>query len=368
MLYRTTSQIIGARMTGKLSQLMYRFHLIHPELKTYFVLSTEPLIIYLGNVMRHLFEIAELFKNRRVYFIKNFYHTFEADARIPELIEQYQQFRTYYPQHKIYFMCATGKEQKLFAQNGLEPCYFINKNAFVDERQYNIIPEAEKKFDAIYNAQLSTYKRHQLASQVRNLSLIVYRHPYIGRTPENDEYIKMVRRELSSATWFNDIDQRIPPSQVPTYLNRARVGLCLSAEEGPMAASMEYMLCGLPVVSTRSLGGRDVFFNPEYSIIVNDHKKEIADAVLEILDRNLSPEYVRNCVLKKVEVHRKRFIDLVDEIYKDNGLEKCFAEEFNRLFVNKLRTSAPFPGALITHANKGMPIETCRYLARNMVT
>jgi glycosyltransferase involved in cell wall biosynthesis len=39
---------------------------------------------------------------------------------------------------------------------------------------------------------------------------------------------------------------------------------------------MEYMLCGTPVVSTPSTGGRDVFFTPENSIIRDDNPKAVA--------------------------------------------------------------------------------------------
>jgi glycosyltransferase involved in cell wall biosynthesis len=45
-------------------------------------------------------------------------------------------------------------------------------------------------------------------------------------------------------------------------LARAVVGLCLSTVEGSNYASMEYMLAGLPIVSTPSIGGREVYFDP----------------------------------------------------------------------------------------------------------
>lgn len=42
---------------------------------------------------------------------------------------------------------------------------------------------------------------------------------------------------------------------------QSRCGLILSAEEGACFAAMEYLLCGLPVVTTPNIGGRDEFFD-----------------------------------------------------------------------------------------------------------
>ncbi|WP_164127899.1 glycosyltransferase, partial [Stenotrophomonas maltophilia] len=60
---------------------------------------------------------------------------------------------------------------------------------------------------------------------------------------------------------------RLTPEAVNRVYNQAAVGLCLSAVEGAMCASMEYLMAGLPVVSTPSVGGRDVYFDPDYCII-----------------------------------------------------------------------------------------------------
>lgn len=51
----------------------------------------------------------------------------------------------------------------------------------------------------------------------------------------------------------------LPPAQVCAALNRGEVGLALSELEGACWASTEYLLCGLPVVSTPCSGGREVW-------------------------------------------------------------------------------------------------------------
>ncbi|MFI5322346.1 MAG: hypothetical protein ACHQ6U_02155 [Thermodesulfobacteriota bacterium] len=88
---------------------------------------------------------------------------------------------------------------------------------------------------------------------------------------------------FEKAHWFNKPYQKnyrvLTPEEMADALNRCMVGLCLSAEECGMYASVQYMLCGLPVVSTRSKGGRDEFFYDRYVKIVDDDSKAVRKGV-----------------------------------------------------------------------------------------
>ena len=75
--------------------------------------------------------------------------------------------------------------------------------------------------------------------------------------------------------------------------NQAAVGLCLSAVEGAMYSSMEYLMAGLPIVSTPSLGGRDVYFDPDYCLIVEPEPAAIRRAVERLRDRAIPREEIR---------------------------------------------------------------------------
>lgn len=60
---------------------------------------------------------------------------------------------------------------------------------------------------------------------------------------------------LAHAHWFNhegSACEWLDSEELNRCLNQCRLGLCLSAVEGPMYASIEYLLAGLPVVSTES--------------------------------------------------------------------------------------------------------------------
>jgi glycosyltransferase involved in cell wall biosynthesis len=81
----------------------------------------------------------------------------------------------------------------------------------------------------------------------------------------------------------------IEPKKNVILLNQAYCGLALSAIEGGMHASMEYLLCGLPVVTTESLGGRSYFLNSNNSIFVDDNSDAVLSAVNE-LKKGFNPD------------------------------------------------------------------------------
>jgi glucuronoxylan 4-O-methyltransferase len=79
------------------------------------------------------------------------------------------------------------------------------------------------------------------------------------------------------------------------------------------------MLAGLPIVSTKSRGGRDVYFDPEYCAIVDADPRAIRDAVVGLRDRQIPREYIRQQTLKRIEPGRRRFLAMVDELVAELG-------------------------------------------------
>jgi len=110
-----------------------------------------------------------------------------------------------------------------------------------------------------------------------------------------------------------------------------------------MFASAEYMLCGSPVVTTRSIGGREVFFQDEYVQIVDDYPSAVAKGVKKILARNIAPEYIRAQTIAKINEHRNKFCDTVQEIYQNFGVHKSFEREWPEVFIHKMGLRVPGP-------------------------
>ena len=245
--------------------------------------------------------------------------------------------RARYPKHQLLYLANNSAQQEVFNELGLRSIV-LNDNALVDEKIFSLIEGAERKYDAIYNAALMPYKRHHLATQIRNLALITY-----VRTG-HDEYVRSISNALGDATWLNFDSQKpdlqsyksIPKVQVARYLNQAKVGLCLSEQEGAMFASVEYLLCGLPIVSTPSVGGRDTFFDEGYVEIVDATPEAVNQGVLKMLERRIPPDEIRQKTLRKFAEHRNRLIDLMVTIYHQEGMHVDREELYARIFSEEL--------------------------------
>ena len=239
-----------------------------------------------------------------------------------------------FPNLEVIHLGNTRAHCELLGSAGLRAIH-CNHNCFVDEAIYRPDASVEKRFDAVYDARLSEFKRHQLAAKVASLALLYY------VTQEADPaYGVEVRKRLASAHFFNHDAagnyRLLDASEVAKALNACRVGLCLSAQEGAMYASAQYLLSGLPVVTTPSEGGRDEFFDPAFVRTVAPEPDAVANAVQELVATGLEPQPIRDATLARMRPHRERFIDLVQELYDRSGVGRSFRQEWDDLFFNRM--------------------------------
>ncbi len=191
-------------------------------------------------------------------------------------------------------------------------------------------PADATRFDAIYVARLDTLKRHELATAIESLALV---YGY-SLDPDSETSFERTRRLLPHATFanhdFNGGSYRMfTPDETAQLLARSKVGLCLSAVEGCMRASMEYLLCGLPVVSTRSTGGRDRYFGTNYCRVVDrDDPDTVAAAVRELAELRLDRARIRQHLGEVLAFERYNFLLAV------NGLVRRHLGFHDDLFPN----------------------------------
>jgi glycosyltransferase involved in cell wall biosynthesis len=252
--------------------------------------------------------------------------------------------------HRITFFAASTAELASFRGAGL-PTLHVNNAAFIDERIFRPLPGRQVRFDAVYDAKLSPFKRHPLAAEVPNLALVTYL--YEGRV--DPDYRAAVAPLLARAHVFNgnpfsDAYRTLQPAEVNQALNQCAVGLALSREEGSMLASIQYLLAGLPVVSTASRGGRDDFYHPDYTRIVDATPRAVADGVAELKRCEVAADEIRARTLARMWEHREGLFRCVDDIYASLGCDRKFEEEWPSLFVNRLLSSEPDPTAGILAA------------------
>ncbi|MEX2296202.1 MAG: glycosyltransferase, partial [Dongiaceae bacterium] len=214
--------------------------------------------------------------NRRAYFLIRLAWNRENVEGVADDVAEIRALRARYPEHRHIMLCNSHRELELYRAQGV-PGIVCSTLAFVDETRFDIAPTVEKEFGAVYTAALVPFKRHELCRDLASVALIYHR--YHPPSVQEEGYPERVRAMLPRATFVNELGGEyrfLEPEDVAQWISRARVGLCLSEAEGAMRAAAEYMLCGLPVVSTPSIGGRDRILDPDFSRIVPPEPAEIA--------------------------------------------------------------------------------------------
>jgi glycosyltransferase involved in cell wall biosynthesis len=198
---------------------------------------------------------------------------------------------------------------------------FVSQNIYVDCDSYR--PQAlEKEYDAIYVAQMKPFKRHHLAAQVKKL--------YIATAWGGD--LPSFCRQVSHAT-FNE--KRLDKAELAAMYSRSHCSLALSAVEGAMLASYESLLCGTPVVTTASRGGRDEFFDKTNSIIVEANEDAVFAAVEHFKSTPPDPEVIRAGTLARTDEHRRRFCRYVADLISSHGGSTISAERLYQRYFGK---------------------------------
>ena len=178
----------------------------------------------------------------------------------------------------------------------------INQNCFLDENLFEI-RASEKIYNAVYTARRAPFKRHFLASRVDKLALIAGDNS--GTSIE----------DLPDHVYLND--RHLNSSEVIDKLAQSKVGLILSEFEGACYSSSEYLLCGIPVVSTRSYGGRDIWYNSYNSLVCDANPEEIQKAVSKLASLNREPVRIRQMHIALSNYFRLKFINLLDLIFSE---------------------------------------------------
>lgn len=240
-----------------------------------------------------------------------------------------------YPNHKFRFICNTAAEAELLRGVGI-PALFLNKNFTVSDQMFRPLASAKVEFDAVYVARLVPEKRHELAAAIPRVGYVAYMEFTRDDQQEQDRreqfrglHASLLAQNPTHALLNEVADDGLPVAmshqQVNDALSRAAVGLILSEVEGSSYASMEYLLPGLPVVSTPSKGGRDVFFDSEFCVVCDPDPASVRDAVAALRARNIPREVIRAKTLAKIQPERDRFLSLVDDLIEELEGERRYA-------------------------------------------
>lgn len=177
--------------------------------------------------------------------------------------------------------------------------------------------------NAIYNARVDKCKRHYLCSEVDKLRLLTG-----GKGALLDQYINPKNSSIC--------DEMLSAKEVAAELRQSYCGLALSTEEGTMRSSTEYLLSGCPVVSTRSLGGRDIYYTSENCRIVDDTPEAVRAGVTYWVGNPPDRDQIRQKVLAQINSYRYEYSIKLSQLQADAGGKSERPERmFYDLFINQ---------------------------------
>lgn len=311
------------------------------------VLSVDPLITFskrapaLGVGLGLIGHRLDLAKAGPSFNILTLAWTHEGDGQAKRLKQELDAFAETAPLARFIVLANTETEHQSLHRHGIESVVG-NILCLADTERFRIVAPASdaSRFDAVYVAGFQPFKRHALACDITSLLLLYW-------PPGPIEAISM-RQTLPHATFGNHALQDgvfswLEGEAYCQQLGRASVGLCLSAEEGPMRASIEYMLCGLPVVTTPARGGRvEMLSGPHLSVVPPD-PKAIAAAVAEVAEAKPDPFQIRSTILDRIGKERQALLHGVNQWLANHAaplLDDVMLEQMVRNGVWRARPEA----------------------------
>jgi glycosyltransferase involved in cell wall biosynthesis len=197
----------------------------------------------------------------------------------------------------IIVLTNTLYEEEFYRKATNVDVLFCNSNAFLDETVYNIDKSIKKKYNLIVNSCFKSFKRVKFANKLNNVLHIGY---------YNGEVNKYIPDFGTIANYHSGEYNHLKSHEIANYINSSYIGGIFSKEEGACYASTEYLLCGIPVLSTESKGGRDIWYNEENSIICHeDNVNECFNTMKQNIDSGMyDPVKIRDDCLVIMNQHR----------------------------------------------------------------
>jgi glycosyltransferase involved in cell wall biosynthesis len=260
---------------------------------TVYILSHDPLVVTGG--FSTLEAVAEC--RRPMTFL---YHNV-GWLRAHSLPRYIKASRKFIGDRRLMIVTNEPSEARWLRLAGIES-YALSHNIHVRDHFFTPQPQTPKLYDAVYSAQLAPFKRLELARDIRSLRVVTY--AMHKQEWDLHAYVPSLGHATFNKTWLT-------PDEVREAYRSARVGLALSKKEGAMFASMEYLMCGLPVVTTRNRGGRNRYFTPRNSTFVAARPAAAARAVSAYVALPPDPMQIREEVMRLVRRDRLAYLDVL---------------------------------------------------------
>lgn len=202
-------------------------------------------------------------------------------------------------------------------------------NCFLSERPFHLRSRLQPSIVnatepiCLINAKLHAFKRHDLSVPIPNKIFVTYDRTF------NTTSIEALQA-LQPLQLYENLHHKI----VNKLMHSVDFGAMLSEEEGNCYASNEYLLSGLPVLSVRSRGGRDVFYDDKNSVQCEatlEGVREGYERMKELL-KTVDRPAIRAQTIRRVLKFRAELVDVLLEWLQLKGQPVAASVVYDRLF------------------------------------
>lgn len=243
------------------------------------------------------------------------------------------QFLPYKEQYDIVALANTEEEKTFYESTyGIESI-FVNHNCFTNENEFFIEDDLEKKYDLFVNSAFDNYKNHYLTKLVESLV-------YVGRFESEKKFISC---DLNYKAVFPNFDKNTPENlstykwlsadEIRKITNESFVAGIFSPVEGACFSSAQYLLCGVPVVSIKCRGGRELWYNENNSIICDNNPESVVEAIKlakkKLENGSFNRDHIRKMHIEMQSEFRNKLVNFL--IKKVKEVDSCFVIDFEVL-------------------------------------
>ncbi len=332
---------------------------------SFHIISRKPWIIHcynFGNVFSPVKQLAPYLLRPvegRIHFVLTLNWSILPKRKFDAFNRAYHRHAEKYPYQIVTVLANEPKELEILRAHNIRS-ELCNQNAFLDERLYTIVNRG-KRYNAIINSRMAPYKRIELVRNIRDCCLVTY-----FLDPQDSNYAKTILPLSEEVTCacphlrFPQFDgttwHRYDIKQLCDIYASSRCGLILSAEEGACFAAAEYLLCGLPVVTTPSRGGREAFFHKDYVVWADPTPESVAEAVKKACELPISAQEIRERTIAHMQRVRGLYCDILNAIAREEGVERDFRKEWDSFFINKMHINMSEADAVACLHEQGLNV------------
>jgi|Laugresubdmm15sn_1035100.scaffolds.fasta_scaffold03370_5 hypothetical protein len=254
---------------------------------------------YDENIKNYVLDETFFDKNGYIFILTSWYKTDKAVS-----------IANMNPLYNIVILANSIEEKTFFETRTKSDVIFCNHNAFLDENKFKILGNLPKFYNLVIDSAFHEYKNVEKAKKVENVLHIGY-FKRSNKLTQN----KVIPSYGKLANFVNGEYKLLNKVQINTFYNQSQIGGIFSESEGACFASSQYLLSGLPVISIKSSGGRDIWYNEYNSVICDNDEDSIYNACQLARNKLASGEFnrekIRELHIQKMDEHRNALIEYI---------------------------------------------------------